>query len=152
MGIDIAVFLIVFIAMEWVAWALHKYVMHGFLWYLHEDHHVPNTQRWWQKNDFFAFFFAVPSFLCILFGTQLGAPSWVAAFGFGIMAYGAAYFFVHEVIIHRRLKWPVSQNWYIQSLIQAHRAHHKVATKHGCICFGMLVVPLKFYKKSLAKN
>jgi len=28
-----------FISMEAVAWLTHKYVMHGFLWYLHRDHH-----------------------------------------------------------------------------------------------------------------
>ena len=29
-----------FIFMEFVAWSVHKYVMHGFLWSLHKDHHV----------------------------------------------------------------------------------------------------------------
>jgi beta-carotene 3-hydroxylase len=29
---------------EWnlYAWFTHKFVMHGFLWNLHLDHHVPN--------------------------------------------------------------------------------------------------------------
>ena len=26
--------------MEFVAWFAHKYIMHGFLWSLHKDHHV----------------------------------------------------------------------------------------------------------------
>ena len=26
--------------MEFVAWATHKYLMHGLLWKLHQDHHV----------------------------------------------------------------------------------------------------------------
>ncbi len=34
-GIVVGVFLI----MEAISWATHKYIMHGFLWYLHEDHH-----------------------------------------------------------------------------------------------------------------
>ncbi|HCY45426.1 MAG TPA: carotene hydroxylase, partial [Flavobacteriales bacterium] len=25
--------------MEGITWCTHKFVMHGFLWYLHEDHH-----------------------------------------------------------------------------------------------------------------
>ena len=29
-----------FIFMEFAAWATHKYLMHGVLWFLHEDHHV----------------------------------------------------------------------------------------------------------------
>ena len=34
-----------FLFMEFAAWATHKYVMHGFLWYLHEDHHVPSDKQ-----------------------------------------------------------------------------------------------------------
>ncbi|MEZ4872708.1 MAG: hypothetical protein R2827_10835 [Bdellovibrionales bacterium] len=56
-------FIITFLAMEFAAWWLHKYVMHGFLWNLHEDHHVPPKGRKWQYNDMFAIFFAFPSFL-----------------------------------------------------------------------------------------
>ncbi len=28
-----------FVLMEGVAWFTHKYVMHGFLWSIHRDHH-----------------------------------------------------------------------------------------------------------------
>ena len=51
-----------FIGMEFIALASHKYVMHGFLWYLHEDHHVL-TGKPLQKNDSFALIFAIPSAL-----------------------------------------------------------------------------------------
>ena len=55
------------IFMEYVAWFTHKYVMHGFLWVLHEDHHRPKD-RGWQKNDLFAAFFSAISFLLIVIG------------------------------------------------------------------------------------
>ncbi len=32
-----------FSIMEFMAWFTHKYIMHGFLWYLHEDHHKKNV-------------------------------------------------------------------------------------------------------------
>ncbi|PIE48407.1 MAG: beta-carotene hydroxylase [Flavobacteriales bacterium] len=32
--------LVTFVLMEGVTWLTHRYVMHGFLWYLHEDHHT----------------------------------------------------------------------------------------------------------------
>ena len=32
--------LVTFLIMEFVAWAVHKYIMHGFLWSLHKDHVV----------------------------------------------------------------------------------------------------------------
>ena len=31
--------------MEGITWFVHKYVMHGFLWVLHEDHHQPRYQN-----------------------------------------------------------------------------------------------------------
>src|ERR1700712_5588278 len=48
------------VAMEWVAWASHKYVMHGFAWNWHRDHHEPH-ERFFEKNDRFALFGAALS-------------------------------------------------------------------------------------------
>lgn len=36
---EFLIVLLVFIAMEGATWLIHKYVMHGFLWMLHKDHH-----------------------------------------------------------------------------------------------------------------
>jgi len=139
----ILVFITVFLLMEFAAWALHKYVMHGFLWSLHEDHHVPHKKTF-EKNDRFAIFFAVPSFLFILFGFLFEIPL-LEAVGYGIMAYGFAYFFVHEVIIHRRLKFMRGRGPYFRALITAHKHHHLIRTKEGCKNFGMLVVHPQYF-------
>ena len=149
----ILVFLITFIVMEFAAWFLHKFVMHGFLWTLHEDHHIPDkANSWWQKNDLFAIFFALPSFFLILFGTLLSRPL-LGSIGYGIMAYGAVYFFVHEVIIHRRLKFiSTGSNWYVEALNTAHKIHHSVHHKKGAKNFGMLIVPFGYFKKAYKKN
>jgi len=139
------VFLLAFCGMEWAAWFCHKYVMHGFLWWLHRDHHTPNNKSRFQKNDFFALFFAIPSFVSILCDHLYGVPL-LGAFGYGVMAYGAAYFFVHEVIIHRRLKFiKIKNNWYVRAVNSAHKVHHSVRSKEGCVCFGMLIVPRKYF-------
>ena len=37
--------LVTFLIMEFVAWAVHKYIMHGFLWSLHKDHHVVDKEK-----------------------------------------------------------------------------------------------------------
>ncbi|RYY91387.1 MAG: beta-carotene hydroxylase, partial [Chitinophagaceae bacterium] len=92
----IAVLLATFIIMEGITWLTHRYVMHGFLWYLHRDHHQVEP-GFFEKNDLFFVIFAVPSMLLIGFGVGKGIW-WQAAIGFGIMAYGAAYFIVHDVI------------------------------------------------------
>ncbi|MBX3017886.1 MAG: hypothetical protein KF767_08355 [Bdellovibrionaceae bacterium] len=134
------IFVATFVVMEFVAWGLHKYVMHGFLWWLHRDHHDPAHTATFQKNDAFAFFFFAPSFLSILFGAIYLNPD-LSAFGFGIMAYGAAYFTVHEVIIHRRLTWFRSRGFYMNALVAAHKKHHAKHGKEDGAYFGMLMIP-----------
>ena len=44
MVLNILMLLIGFSMMEFVAWSNHKYVMHGFLWRWHKDHHVRDRQ------------------------------------------------------------------------------------------------------------
>jgi beta-carotene 3-hydroxylase len=135
-----------FLIMEAVTWATHKYVMHGFLWNLHEDHHQPQP-GFFEKNDAFFVIFAVPSFLMILFGT-LDKVYWMQAIGFGIMAYGIAYFIVHDVIIHQRFKWFTrSNNTYVRAIRWAHKMHHKHLNKEEGESFGMLFVAKKYWDK-----
>src|SRR5919112_4405101 len=98
----IVIVLVTFLLMEGVAWLTHKYVMHGWLWYLHEDHHQKGP-GFFEKNDAFFLIFAIPSFLLMLYGT-LNAQYWALSIGAGIALYGAAYFIVHDIIIHQRFK------------------------------------------------
>jgi beta-carotene 3-hydroxylase len=121
-------------------------VVFAALWNLHQDHHVPH-QKVFERNDAFAVVFAVPSFFSLLFGTLYGYPLF-EAFGYGIMAYGFAYFFVHEVIIHRRIKFFRGRGFYFLGLIMAHREHHVNQGKEGAANFGMLWVHPKYFKKA----
>lgn len=142
LGIVIGTFLV----MEGITWATHKYIMHGWLWYLHEDHHKEST-GFFEKNDLFFIIFAVPSFSFILFGT-FDSIFWLQAIGFGVMAYGFAYFMIHDVIIHQRFKWfSRSNNSYIQAIRWAHKMHHKHVHKHKGESFGMLYVHKKYWEK-----
>lgn len=144
--IFIAILLGTFFLMEAITWFTHKYIMHGFLWYLHEDHHQP-TPGVFEKNDAFFLIFAIPSWLCIMFGLQQ-QKYWMAAIGFGIALYGLAYFIVHEVIIHQRLKWFTrSNNTYVRTIRWAHKMHHKHLGKEEGESFGMLYVAKKYWQK-----
>ena len=135
-----------FVLMEAITWATHKYVMHGFLWSLHEDHHQPKP-GFFEKNDAFFVIFAVPSFLSILFGTT-HSIYWLQAVGFGIMAYGFAYFIVHDVIIHQRFKWFTrSNNTYVRAIRWAHKMHHKHLNKEEGESFGMLFVARRYWRR-----
>jgi beta-carotene 3-hydroxylase len=135
-----------FFVMEGVTWLTHKYVMHGFLWHLHRDHHQKEP-GFFEKNDWFFVIFAVPGVLLIYFGT-VNSIWWMQAIGFGIMAYGFAYFLVHDVIIHQRFKWfDRSNNTYIRAIRWAHKMHHKHLEKQEGESFGMLMVHRKYWNK-----
>jgi beta-carotene 3-hydroxylase len=134
------------VLMEWVAWATHKYVMHGFLWYLHKDHHQKEP-GFFEKNDAFFLIFAIPSWLSIQFGLMY-KHYWLAAIGFGIALYGFLYFLVHDVIIHQRFKWFTrSSNTYVKGIRWAHKMHHKSLIKEKGESFGMLIVAKKYFDK-----
>lgn len=139
------VFLTSFVLMEFIANFTHQYVMHGFMWYFHEDHHK-RTPGFFEKNDIFFVIFAIPSILLINIGIFMGYYLLISI-GLGIMAYGLAYFIVHEVLIHRRLKFMDRfDNAYFRALIKAHQDHHSRITKTGCSNFGMLYVASSYFK------
>ena len=149
-------FLLIIIAtfffMEFVAWFTHKYVMHGFLWALHKDHHVKTPeqrQSFFERNDSFFVIFAVPGFSFILLGTLFGFEM-LLPIGIGISIYGLAYFLVHDIFIHQRVKFfRNSNNAYLRAARRAHKIHHKHITKEDGECFGMLFFPLKYLRKEL---
>jgi beta-carotene 3-hydroxylase len=137
---------VTFFLMEGVAWCTHKYIMHGFLWYLHKDHHQKEP-GFFEKNDSFFLIFAVPSCLSILFGVTRDT-GWLTSIGVGILLYGIAYFLVHDVIIHQRFKWFThSNNYYVRTIRWAHKMHHKHLDKYEGESFGMLIVAKKYREK-----
>ncbi len=137
--------LLTFGFMEFVAWFTHKYVMHGFLWTWHRDHHI-KKYGFFEKNDLFFLVFALPSIICFIVST-FTIHFWVFFIGLGIVFYGLTYFFVHDIFIHRRFKiLEKTKNPYLKAIRKAHKIHHKHLTKHKGECFGMLFVPFKYYK------
>lgn len=138
-----------FFFMEFMAWFTHKYVMHGMGWYFHKDHHQPEP-GFFEKNDVFFLVFAIPSWLCIMLGMMNGNYICVSV-GAGIAIYGFAYFLVHDVIIHQRFKWFTrSSNTYVRAIRKAHKIHHKNRFKEDGQCFGMLIVPFKYFREAQA--
>jgi len=143
----ILIFITTFSIMEFMAWFTHKYIMHGFLWSLHKDHHKKDHDSWFERNDAFFIFYAVVSMSFILLANT--SDFWIGyPIGFGIMAYGAAYFMVHDIFIHQRFKiFRNANNWYARGVRRAHKIHHKHLGKEEGECFGMLFVPFKYFKK-----
>ena len=73
-----SVYLSTFFAMEFVAWFSHKYIMHGFLWVWHKDHHKKEHDSWFEMNDLFFVVYALMSFGFVVlyneFGQWYGLP------------------------------------------------------------------------------
>ena len=143
----IGIFLATFFIMEFMAWFTHKYIMHGFLWSLHKDHHRKDHESWFERNDAFFIFYAVVSMTFFYLGAT--GSFWQGfPIGFGILAYGITYFLVHDIFIHQRFKmFRKANNWYARGVRRAHKIHHKHLGKEDGECFGMLIVPFKYFKK-----
>lgn len=136
---SIAIVLGAFFFMEFMAWFTHKYIMHGFLWVLHKDHHTREHHPF-EWNDLFALIFAMPSIILIVLGVEeLDHRFFI---GVGIALYGLAYFLFHDVLVHRRLKILDNiDNHYFRAIVRAHNDHHIGKKNYGFI----LMIPWKYF-------
>ena len=143
MWLHILVFFTTFFIMEFMAWFSHKYIMHGFLWVLHADHHKKDHNSWFERNDAFFIFYAVVSIGCFLLW-KYEIFEFVPA---DLSQSCCCYFFVHDIFIHQRFKLlRNADNRYARAVRRAHKMHHKHIGKSHGECFGMLIVPLKYFK------
>ena len=139
-----AVMTCAFMFMEFYAWYMHKYVMHGFLWVLHEDHHRYH-ESWLEKNDIFTMFFSSIAILLIYCGTTYAMPFLLVA-GIGVTLYGICYFLFHDVMFHRRIKFlklkPGTR--YLRRIINAHATHHQKFYQQQAVAFGFLFASSRY--------
>ena len=137
-----------FLFWEFVAWATHKYVMHGFLWSWHRSHHTPHHNKL-ERNDLFAVVFSLPSIAIFYYFSQVVYNPYMLAVGTGILLYGIFYFVFHDVIVHQRIRWrPARRSRYLQRMIHAHYVHHSRHTKENCEAFGFLYAPRKYESRN----
>ncbi|WKW46173.1 sterol desaturase family protein [Myroides sp. JBRI-B21084] len=149
---NLLIVLTVFLLMEGATWLIHKYVMHGFLWILHRDHHDHSNNGAFERNDWFFVIFATPAIALMYYGAAANF-NYLFYIGLGITLYGMAYFFVHDIFIHQRVKvLKNTQNPYLLAIRRAHKQHHKHTVKEYGECFGFLWVPVKYFKMYFNKN
>lgn len=140
--VPIVIVVATIIAMEGVAWASHKYIMHGFGWAWHRDHHEPHD-RLLETNDLYGIVGAAMSIGMFLLGSPLvaGEHAWWPAtwIGVGILAYGIIYTLVHDGLVHQRyFRW-VPRSGYAKRIVQAHKLHHATIGREGGVSFGFLL-------------
>ena len=121
-------------AMELVAWAAHRYIMHGPAWAWHRDHHEPHDNAL-EKNDLFAIVGTVAALALFTVGWWWEPLWWVAV---GVTVYGAIYTLIHDGLVHQRFwRWSPRRG-YAKRLVQAHRLHHATVGKEGGVSFGFV--------------
>ena len=140
-----AIVIATMLAMEGVAWASHKYIMHGPGWAWHRDHHEPHDNVL-EKNDLYALFGAALSIAMFAWGSPWimngivgGAAWWPATWiGLGVLGYGIIYTLVHDGLVHQRyFRW-VPRSGYAKRIVQAHKLHHATVGKEGGVSFGFV--------------
>ncbi|MDR7103772.1 sterol desaturase family protein [Croceicoccus sp. BE223] len=129
-------------AMEFIAWASHKYIMHGFGWGWHRDHHQRHD-GFFEKNDLYALVGAAMSISMFAVGSPLvlGANAWEPAtwIGIGILVYGVIYTLIHDGLVHQRWFRYVPRRGYLKRVVQAHNLHHVTHGRHGGVSFGFVI-------------
>jgi beta-carotene 3-hydroxylase len=123
-----------FVGMEGVSYLLHRFVMHGPGWRVHADHHTSSASGF-QRNDLYPASFSLLAIALFVAGTTAPAVRLLVAAGTGMTLYGVAYFYVHEVYVHRRLPLPRRRWAYLVWLERRHRIHHL----YGGEPYGMLL-------------
>lgn len=140
-AIALLIVLATVVAMEGVAWASHKYIMHGPGWAWHRDHHEPHDKTF-EKNDLYAVVGAAMSISMFALGSPwvMGAAAWWPAtwVGLGILVYGIIYTLVHDGLVHQRYFRFVPKRGYAKRLVQAHKLHHATVGKEGGVSFGFV--------------
>lgn len=122
--------------MEGFAWWAHKYVMHGWGWAWHRDHHEPHDNPL-ERNDLFAIVFA--SIVIAMFAIGHYMSDFLWWFALGITIYGLIYTLVHDGLVHKRYFEWVPKRGYAKRLVQAHKLHHATIGKEGGVSFGFVL-------------
>lgn len=132
------------VGMECISWAMHKYLFHGPLWFIHKSHHQERS-GFFEWNDVFSLLFGATALLLLYIDReQMGMLFWLGA---GISLYGIIYFVFHDWFIHNRFKAFKSTNRYLLGIRRAHKMHHKSTEKNPSEEFGLLSASRKYFKK-----
>jgi beta-carotene 3-hydroxylase len=128
--------------MEALSWAMHKYLFHGPLWFIHKTHHQ-ERHGFLELNDIFSVGFAVLALWLMWLGHM--SLDYRFGIGAGISTYGVIYFIFHDWFIHNRFKAFKTNNKYLLNIRRAHKVHHKSMEKEPAEEFGLLLTEKKYF-------
>ncbi len=130
----VLIVLLCFIGMEFVSYLLHRFVYHRLLWVLHKSHHEPRKGIL-ELNDIFPVVLSGITITLMIIGLADPGKGELVAASIGISAYGAIYFFVHDLYVHRRARVLSLRIPFLLSIKKAHAIHHR----YGGEPYGLLL-------------
>lgn len=143
----ISIVLISFVAMEFVSYLLHRYVYHKLLWIFHKSHHRPPTGTF-EGNDVFPLFIAGSTILLMWYAVQSPDRSDLLAMSIGMTLFGAVYFIIHDLYVHRRMPSLTFKIPYLMKVKKAHMVHHAF----GGEPYGLLVFSPRYLRQVVQKD
>lgn len=123
-----------FFLMEPITALLHRCVFHGFGYSIHLSHHRaarrgPERESmdrdYLEWNDFYPLSSAAVTMAVIAAGVFLPRLEFLIPVGFGMTLYGAAYFFIHDIVVHSRFKFLKIDRTRFRWHYEAHVLHHR---------------------------
>ncbi len=113
-----------FLGMEVLVYLSHRFVMHGPGMPIHKSHHQRRPEPGLERNDLYPLMGSTVAMLGFGLGLNVRGFEALLPLAIGLTIYGAAYFFVHDIYIHRRLPWFGAELQVCERLKAAHRIHH----------------------------
>lgn len=122
--VQIGIGLVSAVAMEPVSATIHRVIGHGVAWPVHRSHHE-GPVRGPETNDIIPGVSALVTIAMFTVGVFNARFTWMIPIAAGVTLYGAAYFAVHDLYIHRRLRvFPTYVRW-LEPFKTAHLEHHR---------------------------
>jgi len=144
--IEACLLLASFLLMEPVTSLAHRVIFHGFGYNIHKSHHAHRSGIF-EKNDLYPLISALLTMTVIALGVFVRAFWFLIPVGFGMTLYGVAYFIIHDVAIHHRVKGVRLPMRLFRWHYRAHMFHHLYGTEpYG---FVIPVMPRKYRHVSI---
>lgn len=122
--VQIGIGLVSAVAMEPVSATIHRVIGHGVAWPIHRSHHE-GPVRGPEANDIIPAVSALVTIAMFSIGVFNARFALMVPIAAGVTLYGAAYFAVHDLYIHRRLRlFPAYVRW-LEPFKSAHLEHHR---------------------------
>lgn len=123
-AVSAAVVLTTAVSMEPISAAVHRRYGHGRGWWLHRSHHE-SPVRGPEANDVIPAVSALVTMGLFALGVWHPRCGRLVAVAGGATLYGAAYFTVHDLYIHRRLAVMPVRIGCLEPFKRAHLLHHE---------------------------